>query len=1320
MSHPFLFRAIPQVAIGAIFASLASTAEAVSYYKANNASPPNLNNSGAWTDLAGAAVTTAPANASGSDPDLWHWDNRVTAANSVSMGGDVRLNTIKILDPGGPVAIDGITRTMSISNNGGIDMSAATQNLTIGNLASGTNTGFRILGSNYNIAINVAASRTFTLNSKLAVNGGSGGVTVTFAGAGTAIFNDQFQASHMVINAGEIRLNAAGGSTRNGTNTTNINGGRLVIANTSGSATGGGVVNVNNTGTLTGQGSMSGAVTVASGGTLIPKEDGVGAITTGGLTLAAGSTIKWQGVDTTTADLITVNNADGLTINGGTVELYNAASATPFTGTGVFKLFAYNGAIGGAGISSLAIAESSKIAGQTYTFGASAGFVTLTIEVGARPQSFWNVDNSGTWSTTGNWTSNGVPNAVSAIANLGGAEGTPITQPRTVTVGAPTTVGVLKFDSAQTFTVTGGSALTFDDGAVGAKVQVINGSHTITTPLMLSDNGLLTSVENAGSTLTLGGQIDGNGGLSKSGPGTLAITGEVYSLGITSVGAGTLQVGNGSTTGMIYGPVSNGGTLQYNRTDDIILNYSISGAGGVNFGGSGKTTLNVPNTFSGPTNITAGTVEIADGTALQNSTLNYASTGGVVTFPEFLTSVTLGGLTGDRSLPLTNALGDPVSLTVGQNNSTNGYAPSTTGTGGTFTKLGSGIFTLTGTHAFNGAATVSAGTLSLDTGADFTAASVSTVAATAKLRLNGGTLHVTGAGTFENASTGFELNSGTANINGAVTHTANISSGNVFVNVNGGTLNAGSVSLSRCNFNLGTAEPANGSTTNGLYVHNNGIVNVAGNVLLGNNANSSVSGRIETGGSLTVNGTTTVAIDSPDRWSILDVAAGTFTSTHVAGGVFLGGATAGTNSRGQAIIHVRGTGVAKAERIQFGQAALGGQSILRLSGGELYVGSGGMVIGSSNPALVSQLRLEAGILGALGDSTSDVPVNLNGPAVVTGAGTADEPHSMTLTGATTGTGSLTKNGAGTVIFSSQSNNFSGPTTVNAGTLGLGGLTGGLITVNTGTTLAPQGVLAANGGAVIDGTLSLAYDSLTSPRVPRVTSTSGAITLGASSTLAFSGSGTVTGSVHVILKSTGGVTGTFGTVTGIPADFTLNYAYDDDGNAGTPPVVAIINPTAVTPFSSWIQTYVGNGSIPANQAGLTQDPDGDGVDNGTEFAFDGDPGDGSNNGKIFGLTEDGEDVDVLKQLLLTVAVRTGTSFTAGAPATGISPDGITYSIGGGTSLSAFTTGVALETTVLPPPNAPSLSSGWEWLTFSLTGSNGLTGKGFLRAQATTEP
>ena len=65
---------------------------------------------------------------------------------------------------------------------------------------------------------------------------------------------------------------------------TTINGGTLLVNNTSGSGAGTGGVTVQSGGTLAGNGSISGGVNVQSGGTLSPG-NGVGALTVGGLTL---------------------------------------------------------------------------------------------------------------------------------------------------------------------------------------------------------------------------------------------------------------------------------------------------------------------------------------------------------------------------------------------------------------------------------------------------------------------------------------------------------------------------------------------------------------------------------------------------------------------------------------------------------------------------------------------------------------------------------------------------------------------------------------------------------------------------------------------------------------------------------------------------------------------------------------------------------------------------------------------------------------------------------------------------------------------------
>ncbi len=77
-------------------------------------------------------------------------------------------------------------------------------------------------------------------------------------------------------------------------NGTTINGGTLLVNNTTGSGTGTGDVTVNSGGTLGGAGNISGSVTVNSGGALSPGATGVGTLTTGFLTLQSGSTVLME------------------------------------------------------------------------------------------------------------------------------------------------------------------------------------------------------------------------------------------------------------------------------------------------------------------------------------------------------------------------------------------------------------------------------------------------------------------------------------------------------------------------------------------------------------------------------------------------------------------------------------------------------------------------------------------------------------------------------------------------------------------------------------------------------------------------------------------------------------------------------------------------------------------------------------------------------------------------------------------------------------------------------------------------------------------
>lgn len=132
---------------------------------------------------------------------------------------------------------------------------------------------------------------------------------------------------------------------------------------------------------------------------------------------------------------------------------------------------------------------------------------------------------------------------------------------------------------------------------------------------------------------------------------------------------------------------------------------------------------------------------------------------------------------------------------------------------------------------------------------------------------------------------------------------------------------------------------------------------------------------------------------------------------------------------------------------------------------------------------------------------------------------------------------------------------------------------------------------------------------------------------------------------------------------------------------------------------------------------TGDPDNDGQPNSAEFALGGSPVSGSNNAKIYSLTADSDvDGDTTPELLLTIAVLDGTLPFSTATAPTATYDGYTYTIQGSLTLDAFTT-AAIPTTVPVTTGLPAAPVGYNYRTFSLSGSNGLTGKGFLRAVVT---
>ena len=108
--------------------------------------------------------------------------------------------------------------------------------------------------------------------------------------------------------------------------------------------------------------------------------------------------------------------------------------------------------------------------------------------------------------------------------------------------------------------------------------------------------------------------ISGTGTLTQIGAGTLLLTGGNTYTGLTSVNAGTLQIGNGVPGAAIGGNVNVGaaGTLVVHPGDDLIYTGVISGNGTfVKLGGAVLTLPNT-NTFSGTAIINAGTLRVSD------------------------------------------------------------------------------------------------------------------------------------------------------------------------------------------------------------------------------------------------------------------------------------------------------------------------------------------------------------------------------------------------------------------------------------------------------------------------------------------------------------------------------------------------------------------------------------------------------------------------------------------------------------------------------------------------------------------------------------
>ena len=844
--------------------------------------------------------------------------------------------------------------------------------ITGGTLALGAANGLasggavNVNGGVLDLAGFASAAGAVTLTSGSIINSGGAGAALSASGytlqSGTvsAVLGGALSPLTKT-GSGAVTLSAA-----------NTYGGATVVSagvlNASAAQTGGGAFTVSDGATL-------GVDLTAAGQTLNVSSLAFGSATGASISLNLGS-FGNPTVPVINANSFTLNGADTLNISGIGLSV------------GEFPLIAFTGAIGGSGSLALGTLPARMVANLQTT-----GNLTL-LDVTAYDYLKW------TGAVNGNWDSD--PTGA-------GQQGT---------LNWQTALGGV---ATRYFQGTGGTdSVLFDDSAAGA-ATVIGGATkvnltTTVTPISVTVNSSALNYIFGGP-----GKLSGGASLLKEGSGTLTLTntgGNDYS-GATTISAGVLQIGDGSTPGagqLGSGSVAVGlgGTLAFDRpsADNIIVANVISGPGALVQNGGDIVTLTGNNlSYSGNFNVTAGTLAVGNANALGNASGTVRS-GGTVDVSGFSIS---NPLTVNGGVLQVSSGGGTVSGPVSLGGAGNAYVAvgstltisGAIGGGGSFAENGGGLLILSGNNTYSGATTINAGTLQV------------------------------GAGGFSGTlGDGAVIDSGTLAFDRIDSYGGAMAS--AISGIGGVTLSAGTLVLAGAN------------TYGGVTAINAGTLQIG---------NGGVTGTL--GGGLVVNSGVLV-FDRTDNYggAVSDAISG-------AGGLTLSAGTlvlSGTNSYTGITNIVAGT-------LELGSAnAFGGGSDIAIVAAGATLDLGGFLTSE-------QLQVKGGAV----TSSSGVSGGVSGAVLLTGASTFDAPASNTVsfTGPISGSGTLTKTSGGTIILSG-SNSFTGNVTLTMGVIDITGsqaLGIGPKVISVSNVNRPSLKLDGSGGAIsLDPSISFSLSS----------------------------------------------------------------------------------------------------------------------------------------------------------------------------------------------------------------------------------------------------